>query len=664
MDGNSSNFTLRPGTVLGGHFRIQQVLGAGGFGITYKAVDTQLGRIVAVKEYYPHQWVQRYSAETANVTPCTEKQAVMFEKMKTKFISEARIMAQHDSDRCIVRVHDFFTDNNTAYIVMEFLDGMTLHSYVEKYGAMDVEMLCRLILPVMRSLDALHQDKLIHRDIAPDNIMLMQDSTGGRLLKLMDFGAARSFAEESQQSKSVILKHGFAPFEQYKQHGSQGAWTDIYALSATLYYCITGRVPDRATDRIPTDGLLRPSEAGGVLRPEIEAVIMKGMQVGAADRYQTAVDMADDLQQALNLGGSILMDGGGMEDTPRSLFAEPTADSVAQSKPDVGKKEPVPAERSSRGKTGTELICDENGQTSAAAMNTGDGTAPSSSGYAPTEKQANVSGKATVLTEEGHESAGDAPTPAGEASAVPQNVPVQPIGGKQQKAEVTPKQKHGFRFAIPLPSFDFLKRKNEKKAPEERKSSRQHRDAQPGPAEPHDPAPRTDDSLLRKLKRPSVSPESDRRQRRFNIGIPLPSLDFLRRGKASSRREQSSVIDLSLKDEPINPGPPPSFRKGAGKDASNRKKTGGNSVADDLFESVKLYDDPNSPYYRGTSGSGSDVSENGMYDPEDWFPDPLITRKKRRSLGIGLPEIEPAVLLAIGAGFVFVLAVILILILL
>lgn len=286
---------LQPGTLMHQRYRIECILGAGGFGITYRAMDETLKIPVAIKEFFPSQWVTRNSQIACDVILTTESRRAQYESLKVKFLEEARVLAMFDNLRSVVCVRDFFYDNQTAYIVMEYLDGITLSEYIRKNGTMDSEWLCTMVIPMLHALDAVHQKGLIHRDISPDNIMLMD----GEYLKLMDFGAARSYSEDTVKSMSVILKEGFAPYEQYTRHGKQGPWTDVYALSATIYTLLTQVVPDSATDRVEHDELRKPSELGVAISPAIEMVIHKGMSLRGEDRYQSAMEMADALNMAL-----------------------------------------------------------------------------------------------------------------------------------------------------------------------------------------------------------------------------------------------------------------------------------------------------------------------------------------------------------------------------
>ena len=227
--------------------------------------------------------------DTVTVTFVGEKEN--YEKGKERFLKEARTMAKFSKDEGIVKALDFFEINNTAYIVMEYLEGITLKQYLRENQRIAPEDLIELLVPLIESLDEIHSQGMIHRDISPDNIMVLPD---GRI-KLMDFGAARDYTEFGEKSLSIVLKPGYAPPEQYQTHGVQGPWTDIYALCATMYKCITGENPPDAIERVMDDSLKKISEFGIVIPPQEEAAIIKGMSVSAKDRYQDIKDFCEDL---------------------------------------------------------------------------------------------------------------------------------------------------------------------------------------------------------------------------------------------------------------------------------------------------------------------------------------------------------------------------------
>ena len=282
---------LRKGTRLIGRYTIEGVLGQGGFGITYLGIDELHEKKVAIKEFFPQGIVTRNIEyqDTVTVTFVGEKDN--YEKGKERFLKEARTMAKFSKDEGIVKALDFFEINNTAYIVMEYLEGITLQQYLRENQRIAPEDLIELLVPLIESLDEIHSKGMIHRDISPDNIMVLPD---GRI-KLMDFGAARDYTEFGEKSLSIVLKPGYAPPEQYQTHGIQGPWTDIYALCATMYKCITGENPPDAIERVMDDSLKKISEFGIAIPPQEEAAIIKGMSVSAKDRYQDIKDLCEDL---------------------------------------------------------------------------------------------------------------------------------------------------------------------------------------------------------------------------------------------------------------------------------------------------------------------------------------------------------------------------------
>ena len=285
---------LKPNTILNRKYIVGCVIGEGGFGITYIGRDMILDVPIAIKEYYPAGSVNRFTDNSNDVALTYGGKETDFKAGKKKFLSEARILARLDEAQGIVNVRDFFEENNTAYIAMEYLDGITLEKYLLSIGKIAVDKTLELMYPIMDSLDQVHKKGLIHRDISPSNIML----TGKKRVKLLDFGAAREFSAEEDKSHSVLLKHGYAPEEQYRSRGVQGAWTDVYGLCATIYKCITGVTPLDSLQRIYFDDTKRPSELGIEIASEIEDILMCGMAVDQKDRYQSMGELKDAFEKA------------------------------------------------------------------------------------------------------------------------------------------------------------------------------------------------------------------------------------------------------------------------------------------------------------------------------------------------------------------------------
>lgn len=286
---------LVPGTLVKQRYKIGRVLGEGGFGITYIGIDTVLNLKVAIKEFYMSGYVNRNHDASPNVFATLGTHRDTFEKNREKFLNEARVLAQFYGEAGIVGVRDFCEENGTAYIIMDFLNGVDLKTYLEQKGRLAPEDAVKLLMPVMTSLQHVHAEGIIHRDISPDNIMVMEDGS----TKLLDFGAAREISQTDIKSLSVILKPGYAPEEQYRSKGRQGPWTDVYALAATLYKCIVGATPDDAMERMYRDRLPSPAAADAACPIAISNVIIKGLAVRQADRYQDVASFLADLKTAM-----------------------------------------------------------------------------------------------------------------------------------------------------------------------------------------------------------------------------------------------------------------------------------------------------------------------------------------------------------------------------
>ncbi|WP_051197447.1 protein kinase domain-containing protein [Butyrivibrio sp. MB2005] len=279
-----STHALKPFTILQGKYLVGNVIGEGGFGITYIGLDLNLEIRIAIKEFYPNGFVTRESAVTSVVTNYASKDSAQFEKWKDSFVKEARSLAKFSNLPGIVHVRDFFQENNTAYIVMEYVEGETLKNYLKNRGGrIQVQETLSMMLPVIQSLARVHEAQIVHRDISPDNIMIQDDGA----VKLIDFGAARDFSAGDERSMSVLLKPGFAPEEQYRSKGNQGPWTDVYALCATIYRCITGEKPPESMERMRQDDIKKPSSYGIQISPSQEAALMQGLEVFAEKRIKT-----------------------------------------------------------------------------------------------------------------------------------------------------------------------------------------------------------------------------------------------------------------------------------------------------------------------------------------------------------------------------------------
>ena len=286
---------IQPGTVLAERYLVGKVVGYGGFGVTYIAWDEVLQQRVAIKEYLPSEFATRAPGQS-QVTVFTGDKAQQFADGMAKFIDEAKRLAKFQNEPGIVRIYDSFEANNTAYIVMEFLDGETLATYLKREGKIPVEQAIQMLTPVIQSLEVVHKAGIIHRDIAPDNIFLTKD----KQVKLIDFGAARYATTSHSRSLTVIIKSGYSPEEQYRSRGEQGPHTDVYALAAVLYNMITGVTPPDALERRALlenkkkDTLIPPSKYCKISKNQ-ENAILNAMNIYADARTATAKDFLSDL---------------------------------------------------------------------------------------------------------------------------------------------------------------------------------------------------------------------------------------------------------------------------------------------------------------------------------------------------------------------------------
>ncbi|MBF0584821.1 MAG: SUMF1/EgtB/PvdO family nonheme iron enzyme [Magnetococcales bacterium] len=225
-------------------YRVERILGAGGFGVTYLAYDESLQQPVVIKEYMPNDLAVR---EGITVHPKSSGDEETFRWGLDRFIQEARNLARFRHPN-IVQILRFFEANNTAYMIMPFEDGDSLKNILaRRKSRLDEETLQAILFPLLDGLEEVHRAGMIHRDIAPDNIYIRRKDESPVLL---DFGAARQAVGGKSKGLSVVVKDGYAPAEQYETHGNQGPWTDIYALAAVMYRAIAGETPPQATARM------------------------------------------------------------------------------------------------------------------------------------------------------------------------------------------------------------------------------------------------------------------------------------------------------------------------------------------------------------------------------------------------------------------------------
>ena len=288
MDEGNAN---RPGSVLpdryllcDGRYYLGRVLGLGGYGITYLARDMKLGRKVAVKEFYPKYILARqYPATEVYVSDRNRNE---FQHAKMRFEQEARIIHELRNVPEIVNVYHLFEENGTAYYVMEYLEGIDMKNYLLRNGVLQWQQLCKPIGMILKALYYVHEKRLIHRDISPDNLFMLPD--GG--IKLIDFGNARNYTAAAPMT--MILKSRFAPVEQYLDGKDQGPWTDIYSLSVTIYYALSGKLPAASQDRLVSmrsggDPVVPLASLKPDIPQHVSDAVSKGMAVLPEERYRT-----------------------------------------------------------------------------------------------------------------------------------------------------------------------------------------------------------------------------------------------------------------------------------------------------------------------------------------------------------------------------------------
>ena len=284
---------LPKGTILSQRYEIMGVLGEGGFSITYSAIHIIMKKTVAIKEFFNSEYLYRDVRISEELQLLNSDYAPMLQHDVDRFISEAHTLSKFSDVRSIVHVTDFFLENNTAYMVMDLVNGETLDVLLRQGVRFTWDDISRKTLPLMEELSKIHKEGMIHGDIKPGNIIVSEDGS----FTLIDFGNAVSFISDA--AHSVYLTEGYAPIEQYRKKGKLGPYTDIYALSAVIYQCLTGIIPESSIQRTILDELRQPSAMDIVVPSSFETIIMKGLQCEPEERWQNISDFCKELKALL-----------------------------------------------------------------------------------------------------------------------------------------------------------------------------------------------------------------------------------------------------------------------------------------------------------------------------------------------------------------------------
>ncbi len=269
-----------------GEYMIGRQLGQGGFGITYIGMDTTLLQTVAIKEYFPFGAVRRNDRNEIELND--EKYRKDYEKGLESFLNEGRILARFSNLTAVVGVKNFFHENNTAYLVMDYVEGLSVREYVKRYGVLSPDRTLFLVQQVIADMQIIHHKQVLHRDVSADNLIITHNGS----LKLIDFGATRQEFTKNQYTGTILCKQGYSAIEQYSTGRNQGPWTDIYGLCASIYFMLTGVVPDSAPDRIQNDSVRSLVQMDEIAMPKAQKeAIMKGLAVEVEHRYHTMAEL-------------------------------------------------------------------------------------------------------------------------------------------------------------------------------------------------------------------------------------------------------------------------------------------------------------------------------------------------------------------------------------
>ena len=282
---------LTSGTVIGNHFIVGTVIGIGGFGITYKCFDITLGVVVAVKEFYPVGLVNRAPGESRVGLLSGEKQN-QYKVQLNRFLMEAQSVAQFSKAKDIVNIYDYFEENGTAYIIMEYIDGVLLKDYLERQGPMHPNVAMSITMLIIDAVKKIHSKGIIHRDISPDNIFITDENS----VKIFDFGAAQLNDTQEGMEGEKVIKVGYSAPEQYREKSRQGFYTDVYSVGAILYQMLTGTKPIESTEREYKDELKSPLELGIKVNSNVDRAVMEALAVKPELRFQGIQQFEDALR--------------------------------------------------------------------------------------------------------------------------------------------------------------------------------------------------------------------------------------------------------------------------------------------------------------------------------------------------------------------------------
>ena len=291
---------LHAGILLYHRYYVGRVLGEGGFGITYTGYDISEKRPVAIKEYFPANIAQRnISQENPDfVIPFDGDNGNVYQRGLDRFAQEAKVLKKLTKLSHVVKVYDYFLQNNTGYLIMEYVPGVTLRQYVTEHGVFSTQKMLDIIRPIAIDLSVMHDMGMVHRDISPDNILLQANGVA----KVIDFGTTRTILKKedgTNKTMTVMLRHQYAPKEQYLPNGCMGAWSDVYSLCATIYFMLLGQNPDMVFEREPKDIVKKCKEIDNHMDAKLIHVLEKGMEICHEKRYQTMQAFLTDLEAVI-----------------------------------------------------------------------------------------------------------------------------------------------------------------------------------------------------------------------------------------------------------------------------------------------------------------------------------------------------------------------------